>query len=76
MHELLPQLIIHLNRPYRGNADGFTESLRQIYSEKNYLGIELEINQKLLKHKTQEKVIQILIESLKILLEKFNWTKE
>lgn len=76
MHELFPQLIIHLNRPYRGNTDGFTESLRQIYSGKNYLGIELEINQKLLKHKTQEKVIQILIESLKILLEKFNWTRE
>jgi predicted N-formylglutamate amidohydrolase len=33
------------NYPYRGAADGLTTWLRQRYPQKDYLGIELEINQ-------------------------------
>ena len=40
-----PDLIIRMNNPYRGNADGLTTSLRKNYSDTHYLGIELEINQ-------------------------------
>lgn len=67
------QLKIHFNRPYRGNTDGLTESLRHIFSQNNYLGIELEINQKLLQDGTKQKTIQNLIESVRKLLEESNF---
>ncbi|HLT53673.1 MAG TPA: N-formylglutamate amidohydrolase [Flavobacteriaceae bacterium] len=41
----LPNLIVRFNYPYRGEADGFTTYLRPKFKT-NYLGIELEINQK------------------------------
>lgn len=41
-----PHLIIRMNYPYRGTADGFTTHLRKLYSPKQYLGIEIEMNQK------------------------------
>ncbi len=37
---------IRMNYPYLGKADGFTTSLRQEFQER-YIGIELELNQKL-----------------------------
>ncbi len=40
-----PELKIRYNYPYLGSADGFTTYLRKIFPS-NYLGIELEINQK------------------------------
>jgi hypothetical protein len=36
-----------MNYPYLGKADGFTTSLRHQFQER-YIGIELELNQKLL----------------------------
>lgn len=42
-----PTLKIRYNYPYLGKADGFTSYLRKIFPE-NYVGIELEINQRLL----------------------------
>jgi len=71
-HHHFQKLTIHLNRPYRGNTDGFTESLRQSFLEKNYLGIELEINQKRLQSESRQKILQSLIQSLKKCLEDFN----
>ncbi len=41
-----PELIIRSNYPYLGYGDGFTTTLRQRFNEKEYLGIEIEINQK------------------------------
>ena len=41
-------LKIAFNEPYAGIDDGLTSALRQIYSSKNYLGIEIELNQKLI----------------------------
>lgn len=43
---LAPDLIIRFNYPYLGKADGFTTYLRKKFNEKQYLGIELEVNQK------------------------------
>ena len=43
-----PALKIRFNYPYLGKADGFTTYLRKIFPE-NYVGIELEINQKWVK---------------------------
>lgn len=34
------------NYPYRGTSDGFTTYLRRRYDEREYLGIELEVNQR------------------------------
>ena len=42
---LNPSLNIRYNYPYLGSADGFTTYLRKQFS-KNYLGVEVEINQK------------------------------
>ena len=36
---------VRYNYPYRGVADGFTTELRKSFSGKQYLGIEIEINQ-------------------------------
>jgi predicted N-formylglutamate amidohydrolase len=46
----LPGLRIRLNYPYRGISDGLTRSLRRIFGPKRYCGIEIEINQSLLKN--------------------------
>ena len=43
---------VRMNYPYHGSSDGFTSYLRKQYPEKNYLGIELEVNQALVKDKT------------------------
>lgn len=42
---LNPSLKICFNYPYLGSADGFTTYLRKQFS-KNYLGVEVEVNQK------------------------------
>lgn len=41
-----PELTVHRNAPYTGYADGLTTSLRTLFPEEAYLGIELEINHK------------------------------
>jgi predicted N-formylglutamate amidohydrolase len=40
------ELSVRMNRPYKGTSDGFTTYLRNQFPEENYLGIELEVNQK------------------------------
>ncbi len=53
-HGLLSQQTdyrIRMNYPYRGCNDGFTSDLRKRYPEKDYLGLELEINQVLVQDK-------------------------
>ncbi|REL33445.1 N-formylglutamate amidohydrolase [Rhodohalobacter sp. SW132] len=42
----LPELRVRMNRPYLGSADGLTSSLRKKFESENYLGIEIEVNQK------------------------------
>ncbi|MDX5346983.1 MAG: N-formylglutamate amidohydrolase [Hymenobacteraceae bacterium] len=41
-----PDLRIRFNYPYKGTADGFTTYLRKKYNPEEYIGIELEVNQK------------------------------
>ncbi|MFT4840384.1 MAG: putative N-formylglutamate amidohydrolase [Planctomycetota bacterium] len=43
--ERLPNLRLRRNAPYRGTNDGLTTFLRTQFPERQYLGIELEINQ-------------------------------
>lgn len=44
--EMIGGIKIRKNYPYRGNSDGQTTTLRKRYTEKQYSGIEIEINQK------------------------------
>lgn len=46
LQAIAPQYKVRKNYPYQGKTDGLTTALRKQFSEKNYLGIELEINQK------------------------------
>lgn len=39
-------LSVRKNYPYRGAADGFTTSLRKKWSAAEYVGIEVEVNQR------------------------------
>lgn len=50
LKQTVPDYRIRMNRPYKGASDGFTTYLRKIFhkNETFYIGIELEINQKLL----------------------------
>jgi predicted N-formylglutamate amidohydrolase len=43
-----PGLRVRRNYPYLGTADGLTTSLRRRFPADRYVGIELEMNQKLL----------------------------
>lgn len=47
LNYFLPDFRIRMNQPYKGASDGFTTFLRKTFDEKLYLGIELEVNQKL-----------------------------
>ena len=48
LHRQWPQLKIRMNHPYRGTSDGHVTELRRRFEGDSYLGIELEINQRLL----------------------------
>lgn len=47
LNKILPEFKIRMNQPYKGISDGFTTFLRKTFDENLYLGIELEVNQKL-----------------------------
>jgi len=59
-----PTLRIRFNYPYLGKADGFTTSLRKVFGNEAYGGVELEVNQALFKDGKNPKLIQLLKESL------------
>jgi predicted N-formylglutamate amidohydrolase len=48
-----PRYKIRLNYPYRGASPGLTQSLRADFSELSYCGIEIELNQALLREKVK-----------------------
>jgi predicted N-formylglutamate amidohydrolase len=43
--ERATRLVVRRNYPYRGTSDGFTTFLRRKFSQRRYLGIEMEVNQ-------------------------------
>lgn len=62
-----PDFIVRKNYPYRGDADGLTTMCRKKFPE-NYLGIEIEVNQKLLADSAAcHQISLILINALKLL---------
>ena len=49
LHARLPKYRVRRNYPYRGAADGLTKALRLAHSQRAYVGVELEVNQRLLR---------------------------
>jgi predicted N-formylglutamate amidohydrolase len=41
-----PDLVVRMNYPYVGKADGFTTALRRKWDPARYVGVEIEVNQK------------------------------
>lgn len=54
-------LNVRFNYPYLGTADGFTSHLRKKFGLNYYCGIELEINQNLLRSVSQQNIISELL---------------
>lgn len=48
------ELRLKMNQPYRGTMDGFTTYLRRNYASENYLGMEIEVNQRFTDESLQE----------------------
>lgn len=46
LQQLDPNLLVRYNYPYLGISDGFPTYLRRKFNERQYMGIELEVNQK------------------------------
>ena len=50
-------LRVRMNYPYRGDADGHTTSLRKLFPDAQYVGIEIELNQALLRRATAQQSV-------------------
>lgn len=48
LQRIRPGLRVRRNAPYRGNSDGLTTAMRTEFAAERYLGVELELNQRLL----------------------------
>jgi len=64
LQQNLPSLRIEFNEPYKGIDDGFTTYLRTRFSDEEYAGIEIEMNQKILTGDEVEKIIAALRASI------------
>jgi predicted N-formylglutamate amidohydrolase len=62
---------VALNRPYRGNTNGLTTAMRLEFPKEKYLGLELEVNQRLLK---DQKLIQRVTRWMAIPVDSFSKT--
>lgn len=63
LNKVPPPYRLQFNKPYLGIDDGLTTYLRTKFKDKDYAGIEIEINQKLISN--QEEISQKLISGLK-----------
>jgi predicted N-formylglutamate amidohydrolase len=64
----LPSLALRRNSPYRGSADGLTTTLRRRHAANDYIGVEIEVNQRLLGSGHFAAVKRALAGTLKALL--------
>lgn len=58
----LPRLRVRRNYPYRGTSDGLTTFLRHRFPQ--YAGIELEINQRLVRGRSWDRLQALLVEAI------------
>jgi hypothetical protein len=64
LEQNLPSFVTKFNEPYKGTDDGFTTYLRQKFRDTEYLGIEVEVNQKYLNTEKWELIAIGLKDSL------------
>ena len=65
LHQIAPELRVRRNYPYLGKSDGFTTHLRRTIGSPRYLGIELEVNQRVLRtEETQRFLAKVISDSL------------
>lgn len=68
LNVLAPDLRVRMNYPYRGTADGFTTYLRKQFAT-NYIGIELEVNQKWAhKARIEKRLKDVISDSVRMVL--------
>lgn len=56
----IENLIVAYNEPYSGIEDGLTRYLRECFSENEYVGIELEFNQNIIRQVRFKKILNML----------------
>jgi len=59
-----PSLRVRLNYPYRGSSDGLTTALRKRYPDAEYLGVELEVNQRLFERRALAQLARLIAASV------------
>lgn len=64
LENVLPEKLIMLNCPYHGADDGFTTYLRSRFPDEQYLGIEVEINQKYVNTEEMKEIKTALVHSI------------
>ncbi len=63
------ELRVKMNLPYRGTSDGHTTALRAVFPASRYLGVEIEVNNALLRTpRGQEHIGAVLARTLRTLL--------
>ncbi|MEE8556938.1 MAG: N-formylglutamate amidohydrolase [Myxococcota bacterium] len=73
MRDLLAErtgMVVWLNRPYSGTADGIQPPLRARYAPERFVGIELEMNQR---HASDERALEKIADSFGASLELLAW---
>lgn len=69
LRTLDPQLVVALNRPYHGRADGHIPALRKLHAPARYAGIEIETRNDLIRTPaTQRKFAQLYADALRAAL--------
>ncbi|HTF20236.1 MAG TPA: N-formylglutamate amidohydrolase [Chryseolinea sp.] len=68
LQETAPDLRIKFNEPYKGTDDGFTTYLRTKFPDEEYLGIEIEINQRFVATPALADVMRTVLFSLNVVL--------
>lgn len=64
---------VRMNYPYRGKSDGLACMLRKSYDGMVYAGIEVEVNQALLKDSAGKRIVAVhLAETIRALLDEFS----
>jgi predicted N-formylglutamate amidohydrolase len=61
-----PFFRIEFNEPYKGIDDGFTTHLRTLFHDSAYMGVEIEVNQKLIEQNQLGLVSETLITAVRL----------
>jgi predicted N-formylglutamate amidohydrolase len=64
MRAAAPKLVLRRNYPYRGVSDALVTHLRRRYGARDYVGIELEVNQKHVGHDGWRRLVRVLAATL------------